>query len=864
MILKKIAAISAAAVILLSSTAYGSSLYTVYDLSEVTKLSNSITYEKIEKYTSSGWMNLNIIRADLTDEYTEVKPINSDKGVSNRAVLSSMIKTSGAVAAVNGDFFYMGDPTYTYGPLIRDEKLITSPLPFQDGYPTVSRLANGSIDISVWNPKITIYGSDSTEFNVVVMNKTSNIEWGPTILTSDWNKTSPGYSTKDIVEVIVTDNTISEVRKNQPSTIIPDNGYVIASSNAATMEKMLSSFRVGHPVSLNIELDFSPKDLDWSFGALNYLVKDGKENLISSQVLGVHPRTAIGFNKDNTEIIMVTIDGRHRDYVGAKQTELAKIMIELGAYNAVNMDGGGSTTLGVDFLKNANVTVVNIPSDGRERRIASGVGIFNNYPDSNKVEKIEIEASQNTIFNKTETELELKLFNEYYTPVDIDLKNVEFNVMPVGTGKVVNNIFKPEKPGKATITAIVGNTEGSIEINVLDKPQALGLHTDSLTVGFNQNYILGDVLGIDKDGNSAYIPWKYIDYSYRNRVGKVDNGVFTSSDISNTGAVTLTFGDAIKHIQVKVGYRYKTLNRFENLNNLKLTLYPEESTGSISITNNFVKEGNNALQLDYDFTKMTDQSIAFIEFGNDGEGIKLEDKPLAIGMWVYGDNKNHWLRTRITDAYGTQVKIDFEEEVNWTGWKWVEAKIPDGIAYPITLKNIYLAEINETRKDTGTIYIDNLRIMYEPKDKELGLRAETVFEDNMKTSNILNYSEKLTISQGNFNYEGTGDMVYFEGIISNGTMSAANTTMWNNIKSFMDYENKVLVLSMNGDIENINDAREIRVLKEILEKASQKNNVFVVFNGEKENTVIENKVRYITYDDNFEIGITSNKILYKN
>lgn len=864
MILKKLAAISAAAILLLSSSAYGSSLYTVYDLSEEIKLSKSITYERIEKYTSSGWMNINVIRADLTDEHTEIKPISNEDGISNRAVLSSMIKSSGAVAAVNGDFFYMGDPTYTYGPLIRDNKLITSPLPFNDGYPSVSKLLDGTVDISVWNPKITLYGSDSTEFNVIVLNKTSSIEWGATILTSDWNKTSPGYSTKDIVEVVIVDNVVSEVRKNQPSTIIPDNGYIVASSNPATMEQMLNSFNEGHPVSLNVELDFNPDDVNWSFGALNYLVKDGKENVISSQVLGVNPRTAIGFNQDNTQIIMVTIDGRHRDYVGARQTELAKIMIELGAYNAVNMDGGGSTTMGIDFLKNANVTVVNMPSDGRERKIASGVGVFNNYPDSDKVDIIEIQASQNAVFNKTESSLELKLFNEYYTPVDFDLKNVDFTVSPVGAGNVVNNIFMPEKPGKATITAHAGNAEGQIEIDVLDKPVALKLDTDSLTLGFNDKYELGSVLGIDKDGNSAFIPWRYIDFSYRNRVGKVENGVFTSSDISNTGAVTLTFGDAVKHIQVKVGYRYKTLNRFENLDNLKLTLYPEDSYGKISITKDFVKEGKNALQLDYDFTKMTDQSISFIEFGNDGEGIKLEDKPLAIGMWVYGDNKAHWLRTRITDAYGTQLKIDFEEEVNWTGWKWVEAKIPEGIAYPITLKNIYLAEINETKKDAGTIYIDNLRIMYEPKDKELGLRAETIFEDFMKKPAIANYNERLTISKGKYNYEDTNDIIHCEGKITNGTMSAADTTMWNNIKSFMELEDKVLVLSLNGHIDNIHDEREVRILKEILENASQSNDVFIVFAGESENTVIENNVRYISYDDSFEIGISEGKISYKN
>lgn len=863
MILKKIAAISAAAVLLLSSSAYAAGLYTVYDLSEEIRLSKSITYERIEKYTSSGWMNINVIRADLTDEYTEVKPINSEKGISNRATLSSMIKSSGAVAAVNGDFFYMGDPTHTYGPIIRDHKLITSPLPFDYGYPTVSKLRDG-IDISVWNPKITLYGSDSTEFNVLVINKTSNIDWGPAILTSDWNKTSPGYTAKDIVEVVVRDNIISEVRKNQPPTLIPDDGYVIVSTNPATMEQMQNSFKEGRPVSLNIELDFDLKDIDWSFGAVNYLVKDGKENEINSEVLGVNPRTAIGFNKDNTEIIMVTLDGRHRDYVGAKQTELARIMIDLGAYNAVNMDGGGSTTMGIDFLRNANITVVNFPSDGRERSIASGVGIFNNFPESDKVDKIEITALEDTVFNKTETKLDLKFFNEYYSPVDYNVKNVEFTVTPLNAGKVVDNVFMPERPGKAIITARAGSAEGRVEINVLDKAVALETDTDSITLGFNDKYDLGRVLGIDKDGNSAGIPWKYIGVSYRNRVGKVEDGIFTSSDIANTGAITLSSGDAIKHIQVKVGYRYKTLNRFENLDDLKLTLYPDESEGKMSIVQDFVKEGKNALKLDYDFTKMTDQSIAFVEFGDKGEGIRLEDKPLAIGMWVYGDNKGHWLRTRITDAYGRLVKIDFAEEVDWTGWKWVEAKIPEGIAYPITLKNIYLAEINETKKDSGTIYIDNLRIMYEPKDKDLGLRPETMFEDAMKVPAVTNYTEKLTLSQGKYDHEGADDIIYCEGIISNGTMSGADIAMWNKIKSLMDYEDKVLVLSMNGDIDNINDKREIRVLKEILEKASQNNDVFVVFKGEGENTVIENKVRYVSYDDSFEIGISGGKISYKN
>lgn len=866
MFIKKIAALSAAMAILLSSYAYGSSLYTVYDLSNETRLSTGITYEKIERYTSAGWMNINVIRTDLTDEYTKVKPITNENGVSVRSPLSSMIKSSGATAAVNGDFFYMGDPTYTYGPLIDNGNLITSPLPFSDGYPTVSKLLEGKVDISVWNPKITLFGSDNTEFNVIVLNKTSSLDWGPTVLTADWNKTSPGYDgKKDILEVVVIDNTVSEVRKNSPSTVIPENGYVIASCNATTMEQMQNSFIAGQSVTLNIQLDFSPENVEWAFGALNYLVKDGQLNEVSDQVLGTNPRTAIGFNKDNTEMIMVTIDGRNKNYVGVKQTELAEIMLNLGAYNAVNMDGGGSTTMGVDFLRNSNVTVVNIPSDGRERKIASGVGVFNTSPDSNKISSIEVTSEQEAVFNNTEVALELKFFNEYYSPVDANSKNIEFSVTPSNAGKVVNNIFYPTNAGDVVITAKNGDAEGQLEISVLDNPVALKFDTDSLTMGFGETYEIGQILGIDKDGNSAYIPAKYVSYSYRNRIGKVENGIFTAGDISNTGAITATFGSAVKHIQVKVGYRYKTLSRFEDLENLKLTLYPEDSVGNMSITKDIVKEGSSALKLDYDFNKMTDQSIAFVEFGKDGEGIKLDENPKAIGMWVYGDGKNHWLRTRIADAYGNQIKITFADEVNWTGWKWVEARIPEGTAYPITIKNIYLAEINETRKDSGTIYIDNLRIMYEPKDKQLGLKDETQFIDSLKTSSLKDYTEKLFVSDDKKEIQsGNGKIIYFDGIISNGTMAASNISMWNNIKSFTEYSDKVLVLTMNADLDNINDEREILVLKNILEKAGENNQVIVVYKGDKENTVIENGVRYISYDDTFELGITSNGIKYKN
>ena len=870
--IKKIAALSVSMMLMLTATAFGSDLYTVYDLTKETKLSSGITYENIEKFTSQGWMNINVIRANLNDQYTKIAPVTSEKGVSNREALSSMLKSAGAVAGVNGDFFYMGDPTYTYGALIKNGKIITSPLPYSYGYPTVSRLMDGTVNISLWNPKISLYGTDNTLFDVVVYNKTSSIDYGPTILTSDWNTMSVGYSgTKDIVEVVVVDNYVSEVRVNQPATVIPRNGYIVASSNATTIQSLINSFVPGNPVTLNIQLDFSQENIEWAFGGLNYLVKNGQINDVSKEALGTHPRTAIGFNKDGSEMILVTIDGRNKNYVGVKQTELADIMLSLGAYNAVNMDGGGSTTMGVDFLRNSNVSVVNIPSDGRERKIACGVGVFNTAPESSAVSSIKINAADDKVFNGTELALDIEGFNNYFSKVDVDKNYVKYEVSPSSAGMVQNNVFIPKTAGKATITAFYADAVSSLEVDVLDKPVALNLPSSKLVLNYGETYKIENVVGIDKNGYTAYIPSKYLNYTYRNQIGTVTDGVFTAGDVSNTGAITASFGDAVKHIQVKVGYRMQTIHRFEDLKDLNLKLYPENSDGKIEITENEVKEGNKALKLDYDFNKMTDQSISFIEFNN-GQGLKLEDKPKAIGMWVYGDGKNHWLRCRITDANGTQTKLTFADEVNWTGWKWVTTEIPKSIVYPVTLNNIYLAEINETKKDAGTIYVDNLRIMYEPNDKDLGLQAETKFFDSQKVSKITNYAEKLTItpegaqivSKDGSIINNNGKIIYLNAIITNGTLDPANKTMWNTIKSMANMKDKVIVLSMNDSFDAINDQREVKIIKDIIAKASSNNKIYVIHKGNTEYNHIEDGIRYISYDDSFELGVGKDSPSFKN
>ena len=76
--------------------------------------------------------------------------------------------------------------------------------------------------------------------------------------------------------------------------------------------------------------------------------------------------------KDGTVLVLV-VDGRSNNSKGLTLQELATYFLRLGARDAVNLDGGGSSVMVI------NGEIVNKPSDGRERPVSMGLGLFPKY-----------------------------------------------------------------------------------------------------------------------------------------------------------------------------------------------------------------------------------------------------------------------------------------------------------------------------------------------------------------------------------------------------------------------------------------------------------------------------------------------------
>ena len=109
-------------------------------------------------------------------------------------------------------------------------------------------------------------------------------------------------------------------------------------------------------------------DVQEAVSGYQWLVRDG-ELIATNDDETAAPRTAIGLKKDGT-VVWVAIDGRQEPYSsGLTIHELAELMYAAGCVNAINMDGGGSTTMAARYDTTGDLVLQNSPSDAEGARL---------------------------------------------------------------------------------------------------------------------------------------------------------------------------------------------------------------------------------------------------------------------------------------------------------------------------------------------------------------------------------------------------------------------------------------------------------------------------------------------------------------
>ena len=164
---------------------------------------------------------------------------------------------------------------------------------------------------------------------------------------------------------------VASTSQNGPVAIAPGTAVLVARGNAAS--KLQAEAQPGTTVTLRLILQPDWSTVADAIGGGPILVRDGvpvyrsNEAFTTSQLVPRGPRSAVGQRADGS-VLLVTTDGRQPGYsVGMTNFELAQTLVRLGAVRGMALDGGGSATLAFEG------TVLNSPSDGRERAISTAL-----------------------------------------------------------------------------------------------------------------------------------------------------------------------------------------------------------------------------------------------------------------------------------------------------------------------------------------------------------------------------------------------------------------------------------------------------------------------------------------------------------
>jgi len=335
---------------------------------------------KSEKEATGPWF-INMLRIDMAK--ARLRMVHAMDEAVGLETVSSMATRYGALAAVNSGYFrttgtYRGD---SVGVEVLNGKLLSEP--------NNVRAAAGLIERD--EKQELIFGHIKFDGQVVAGTQSKHAIDGLNrprrdneliIFTPEFHRTT--LTDPDGLELIVRRGRIVERRDLKGSSAIPADGYVISVAGTAR-QWALEKLRVGTRVKLN--LDWSPTETEqtdfWKqaaniIGGGPQLIKNGRveitnaaEKILPTFVSDGHPRTAMAKLKSG-RILLVTVDGRQPgESIGMSLTMLADLLLEFGAAEAINLDGGGSTTMVIENK------LVNKPSDATgERPVSDAILIF--------------------------------------------------------------------------------------------------------------------------------------------------------------------------------------------------------------------------------------------------------------------------------------------------------------------------------------------------------------------------------------------------------------------------------------------------------------------------------------------------------
>lgn len=525
----------------------------LYDQVTTETITKGVTYEKKHRLAKEGWQDIHVLKIDLNDPNLSLQPIESQTEYGLKETLLKMVNDTGAAAAVNSDFFGMkGSYSASFGPVVKEGNVISAGTDRnleKNEYSTFFIDKEGNPFIDFFRIQADFYAGDYGHLELASFNKITEMVY-PIYFDKNAADSTADLDARftDLVKFTVQNDTITAISQKGETVHTPEDGYLIIISGNY-YDDLWEYFSEGQAARLDIRATLDLNTIQTAISGIGRILVDGEKPENPGLIIsGRQPRTALGISQDNSTLILMVVDGRG-DSIGATHEEMVWLMKEYGAYNAMHFDGGGSSTMVAKTVDDQQPEVKNTVSDGAERKIINGFGVFNHAP-IGELSQIVIKPSAERVFVNNSVKLDVIGYDEYFHTVELDTSQIVLSVEEE-KGTLNENTFIPAVAEDIKITATYQDKqaetiiEGMTIASVTTEPKEIHLQQgETAAIGF---------IGTSTEGYTASINGGVTYILSDETLGSMNANVFTATAQSGTGYIQVIAGDASCSIPVIIG-----------------------------------------------------------------------------------------------------------------------------------------------------------------------------------------------------------------------------------------------------------------------------------------------------------------------
>jgi hypothetical protein len=627
-----------------------------------------------------------------------------------------------AVCGVNGDFYDTSNGV-PLSPCLINGEFTHTPFIYRNGFgftedrkgtifnPVISSVIisqDGQASYSLSNVNLNRQEDQICMFNHFFGSSTGTGGDGTECLITaitDWVVNDTVYCVVDACDSVSNNRSIPET-KSVLSGIGAGADFLQAYCQAGDTIKIVQTF----PKDVNQVTQFMGGACKMMENGENVAEEYGTQEYVWGPYLyDRNPRTVIGFNGDSTLIYFVVVDGRQAGFsIGMGMDELVEFMSAIGVKNAVNLDGGGSSTMVVRH------SVKNSGSDGNERAVANSVLCYSSAP-TGSFAHVQLPKDSLNVYKNKSINTNLSGWDEYYNPYAIPWDQIDIDY-DESLGSFNENVFSAyETNGDCFLTATVGTETDRVVIHIIELTD-LDVFPEAVTID-SVNGVNFEVRAIDENGTTLLYDNDIFEFTVLDpsiATVNVDGAIIGKT--SGETKVIVRYGDQrdTALVSVEIGEGEVVVDEIESIDNWSISgdSYINMSGTSISLTDRSAGAGSKAVRVDYDHSGSVDGMISIAT-----DPVNIYGVPSYILVDVLADSQKNWIYIDLQDARGVDYSVKCSSSLRYkddyrTQYLDMANLLPaDGEQlYPLKITGIRLRI--DDKATTGSMYIDRIRLIY--------------------------------------------------------------------------------------------------------------------------------------------------------